>query len=418
MGIIEFIKHLEKLNFSLAVENGKLILKGDKKKLTKDEISDIRKNDFVINYIKENKDKLIEYISASTKDKVFENKSKDISSIYRLSGLQEGMLFHGLYDETAGAYTQQLSCDLIKPEIEIITKSWDQVLKRHSVLRSGFYYDVFNVPVQCVYREVKLPVTVLDFRNMNGEEQSAAVRRYEEEDMGKGFDFKSVPLMRVTLLRLSEDHYRMLWTSHHILFDGWSMSIIMEEFLNIYEQFVKGKELEPAAEDLFEDYIRYIERSDKESQETYWKKYMEGIEQRTLLPFVKTTAGRTKGAGTYETLSLKLNEETSAKTESYVQKQRITTNTLMQGIWAYLLHRYTGNDEIAFGVIVSGRPDDLPGIENRVGMYINTIPLRSTMNERNGNKRVAAKFTKGSDIFTSISVYTFAGYTKMVGSQR
>ena len=93
-----------------------------------------------------------------------------IEGLYRLSGLQQGMLFHALYDSRAGAYIEQLSCDL-RSGSEIISKSWNHVLNSHSILRSGFYYDVFSVPVQCVYREIEIPVTILDYRNMNAEEQ-------------------------------------------------------------------------------------------------------------------------------------------------------------------------------------------------------------------------------------------------------
>ena len=377
MKLNEFVEYLEKKNFSLAAENGKLILKGDNKKLTKTELDDIKKDNFVINYIREHRDELMEFVSVS-QDPRLEKKSKDITSIYKLSGLQTGMLFHGLYAGTGGAYTEQLRCDLIGANAEIITQSWNEILKRHSILRSAIFYDEFIVPVQCVYREAKLPVMTFDFRELTPEDQAAAVKSFEEEDREKGFDFNSVPLMRLALLRLGEDRYRMVWTSHHILFDGWSMSILMGEFLSIYETLLAGKEIEPAEEDLYEDYIRYLDRLDKEEQENYWRKYMKGLEHSTLLPFIGTTTERTKGKGSADSAELIIDKETTAKVEQYVQKNRLTTNTFIQGVWSYLLHNYTGSNDIAYGVIVSGRPDDLPGVEHRVGMYINTLPLHST----------------------------------------
>jgi len=97
-------------------------------------------------------------------DEPFKGKQRRdwIEGLYGLSGLQQGMLFHALYDSRAGAYTEQLSCDLRGPDLEIISKSWNHVLSRHSILRSGFYYDEFSIPVQCVYKEIKLQVTILD----------------------------------------------------------------------------------------------------------------------------------------------------------------------------------------------------------------------------------------------------------------
>ncbi|MBK8551806.1 MAG: AMP-binding protein [Ignavibacteria bacterium] len=385
MSISEFIEYLEKLNFSLAAENGKLNLKGDKKSLSKDEMLAIKKNDFVINYIKEHKEEIIEYLSFS-KDpgSDSDNQSNNISSIYRLSGLQAGMLFHGLYDETSGAYTEQMGCDLVGADLDIVIKSWEHILKHHTILRSGFYYDTFNVPVQCVYREVKLPVTNLDYSDLSPEEQSDALKKHEEKDREERFDFKSAPLMRVGLIRLSEDRHRMVWTFHHILFDGWSKSILMEEFLRTYEILKSGSEVPAAEVDRYEDYIRFIERIDKEKEEDYWRNYMNGVNQNTLLPFIGTNSQRNKGAGSYETLYIKLDSEITKRAEAFAKRQHLTINTLMQGVWSYLLHSYTNSDEAAYGVIVSGRPDELPGVEKRVGMYINTIPLHSSLRDGTG----------------------------------
>ncbi|MBK8549763.1 MAG: amino acid adenylation domain-containing protein [Ignavibacteria bacterium] len=299
--------------------------------------------------------------------------------LYRLSGLQQGMLFHALYDSGVGAYTEQLSCELISPDLEIIKKSWNEVLRRHSILRSGFYYDEFSVPVQCVYRDVELPVTILDYSDKGSSDQTEAIKEYESSDRKRGFDFSTVPLMHIALIKMGKERYRMLWTSHHILFDGWSLPILMEEFLSTYEELISGKKINLIEEDRYEDYIRYIERIDKDNQETYWRSYMEGVEQGTLLPFISATSQRTKGAGVYETEHLKLDTQSTSKASQYVQRHRITINTLIQGAWSYLLHRYTGSKDVVYGIVVSGRPEDLPDIEQRVGLYINTLPLHSKL---------------------------------------
>jgi hypothetical protein len=240
MGIKEFIASLEESNFSLSLENGKLNLKGDKNKLTKEEIQAIKNDQAVISYIKANRDELIEYLSVFSAPSPVK-KSKDISSIYRLSGLQQGMLFHGLYDEGTEAHKVQFKCDLLNVNPDLFIKSWTYIIKRHSILRTGFYYDAFSVPVQCVYREVKLPVQILDLSQMTEQERSKAVKSYKDRDRVTGFDFKKAPLMRLGLLQLDANRYRMVWTFHHILFDGWSLPIIMEEFLNAYDLLVKAK---------------------------------------------------------------------------------------------------------------------------------------------------------------------------------
>lgn len=324
-------------------------------------------------------------MSTMQNEPVTGNTRKDqIEGLYPLSGLQQGMLFHGLYDGKVGAYLEQFGCDLIGADIDVFTRSWDYIIKFHTILRSAFYYDKFNVPVQCVFKEIKLPVEVLDYSSMSSEEQQSAIKSFEQSDKEKGFDFKSAPLMRLALIRLDDNRYHMHWLYHHIIMDGWSMPILIEDFLNIYEQLSKGEKIEFKEVDRYEDYIRYIERRDKKKEQLYWENYLKNLESGTLIPFIGKTTERTKGLGKYSSLTLSIDAATTAEVKAFAQKNRITVNTLMQGIWSYLLHCYTGKPDVLFGVIVSGRPDDLSNVERRVGMYINTLPLYMNIEKDKG----------------------------------
>ncbi|MHA4812539.1 amino acid adenylation domain-containing protein, partial [Flavitalea flava] len=306
-----------------------------------------------------------------------------VEGVYRLSSLQKGMLFHGLYDGQAGAYVEQFSCEVTRLDKPAFEKSWSYLLKRHSILRSAFYYDVFSIPVQVVFKEIKMPLYESDYRYMTSEEQTEAILAYEEADRRKGFDFKLAPLMRIGLLRLAEDRYRMLWTHHHILIDGWSIPVLMEELLKYYEELVTGKDKEGKTppEDRYEDYIRYIESRDNEKAAAYWRNYLAGITEGSLLPFIEPTAARNKGLGIFKESLIQIGEAGTGRIVWYAQKHRLTVNTVMQGVWAYLLYRYTDNPDVVYGVTVSGRPEDLPQVEKRVGMYINTIPFHARLTE-------------------------------------
>ncbi|MEJ7558098.1 MAG: amino acid adenylation domain-containing protein [Pedobacter sp.] len=380
MEIKEFISSLEKKHFSLVVQNEKLVLKGNKNKLTKEMMDSIRGDYQIIDYIKKNKEEIISYI-LNAELSLPERKSKNIVSIYRLSGLQHGILFHALYDKTAGAFVEQLSCDLVGADVEIYKRSWDTILRNHTILRSSFNYDEFSIPVQCVYRAVQLPIEELDYSSLTVDEQVAAIRAYEQTDRVRGFDFKVPPLMRITLTRLNDNRYRMLLTYHAILLDGWSMQVLMEEFLRSYDLLSTGESIPPVAEDRYEDFIRYLESPDKANSEEYWRNYLKGVTESTLLPFTSSTADRNKGVGEYDTIKLRLGVDETSQIERFAQENRLTVNTIMQGAWSYLLHGYTCQKDIVYGIIVSGRPDDLPNVEQRVGMYVNTLVLRSEMRE-------------------------------------
>jgi non-ribosomal peptide synthetase component F len=304
-----------------------------------------------------------------------------VESLYRLSGLQEGMLFHSLYDSRSNAYIEQCSCDLLQVDIGLFTASWRLLLSRHSILRTGFYHDVFNIPVQCVYKEVGLVVRELDYRDKDEVTQQRLLSAYHDEDRSEGFDFKEVPLMRISLIRVEDTRYHMLWTSHHILFDGWSIPVLMEEFLTTYDLLSSGAAVVMGEADHYEDYIRYLESRDKEAEENYWRHYMRDVEGGSLLPFVTSSSDRNKGLGQYDTVVLSLDEEQSGLLDAYARQHHITVNAVMQGVWSYLLYRYTGNGHVTYGVAVSGRPEDLSNVERRVGMYINTIPLHVVVEE-------------------------------------
>ncbi|MBA2610529.1 MAG: AMP-binding protein, partial [Bacteroidetes bacterium] len=176
-------------------------------------------------------------------------RKESLESIYRLSGLQQGMLFHGLYDGGGTGYINQFCCDILNPQVELLKKSWNHLLRSHTILRSAFYHDSFSIPVQCVYKEIKLPIEVIDYRRLTKSDQITAIKQFEEADRAIGFDFKSCPLMRISFLRLDENRYSMLWSFHHILFDGWSRSIMMGEFLKIYKSLVSGERLPGIAQD-------------------------------------------------------------------------------------------------------------------------------------------------------------------------
>ncbi|HYC28666.1 MAG TPA: condensation domain-containing protein, partial [Chitinophagaceae bacterium] len=293
--------------------------------------------------------------------------------------MQEGILFHGLYSEEAAAYIEQLKCRLHGVDITAFKQSWQHLLSRHSVLRSSFHHDAFSIPVQCVYRNIILPVEIADYRSMNAEEQQAAVEQYAINDQKRNFNFEEAPLMRISLLQLTDDSFYMVWSWHHLLMDGWSMPVLMENFLSVYESISNGQLPPPQEEDKYEDYIRYIESGDKEQEEQYWRSYMDGLTESTLLPFINSISERNKGVGIYRSELLKFDEPTTQRIESFAQRHHITMNTLMQGVWSYLLHQYTDRTNVCYGVIVSGRPNELKGIEKRVGMYINTIPLHASV---------------------------------------
>ncbi|MHA4812707.1 condensation domain-containing protein, partial [Flavitalea flava] len=137
-----------------------------------------------------------------------------------------------------------------------------------------------------------------------------------------------------------------------------------------------GGQQEEEQEDNYEEYIGYISSRDKALEASYWQGYLSGVRGSTLLPFIGSTAVRNKGMGSYGQEVLMLDQAATSGIVRFAQGHRLTVNTVMQGVWSYLLYRYTGNRQSVYGVTVSGRPEEMAGVESRVGMYINTLPFR------------------------------------------
>ncbi len=374
----QFIEDLKELNLSLDLKQGNLALRGYTNNLSQDELRSILdKNKDVLTSIKEHKEDLKTYLSTVSGHKLRRKQSKNVVSVYPLSPLQQGMLFHSLYqgDHPSGAYINQFSCDFWDLNVECFRKSWDYLLDAHTILRTAFHHEEFDLPLQAVYKKVSIPFEEIDISKLTESAQKAWIQAFLEQDRIRGFKMDQPPLMRITVLRLNEQKHRLIWTNHHILSDGWSTPIMMTRVLECYKALVENKVVKQYPVDKYEDYIRYIESRNKEKQEFFWSKYLSSIEGPTLLPFIRDSIDRNKGGANVKQVDFRLDPDASAKLHTFATQHRITINTIVQAVWAYLLSRYTGQSTITYGVIVSGRPPELSNSEDRVGLYINTIPL-------------------------------------------
>lgn len=372
----EFINTLSSLNLYLAAEGEDLVLKGQKGKLTQEEIGIIKSRKDIVSYIKTNKQDLLAYVKANAGDRPTEDRG--ISAIYSLSPMQEGMLFHAIYDPSSDVYYTQFTCDIAAAvDVSLFKQSWHRILDTYTIFRSAFHCDTLSVPVQSVHKQVALPFTLLDYSALTQEAQLEKLASFLKEDKHTKFCFDYPPLMRVTLIKRTDNLFTMVWTHHHILMDGWSMPIVMGALLSNYEQLLRGVTLPPVMEDSYEAYIRYIQTHDAFSAEGFWKKYLNGLEQPCLLPFVPAATERNKGNGVAESLNLTFDIATTSAIKDFAQAHRLTVNTVVQGVWSILLAAYTGNEHVAFGVTVSGRPASLDGAEQKVGLYINTLLLHT-----------------------------------------
>ncbi|UUF16685.1 MULTISPECIES: non-ribosomal peptide synthetase [Flavobacterium] len=300
-----------------------------------------------------------------------------VSNVYPLTPLQKGFLFHNLYDDDKSAYICQFHCDL-KGAIsrESFNKSWMYLLQQHTVLRTAVFGQDLDIPVQTVYNQVQLPINELDYSSLSKEEFQSAFDKFLKADEEAGFNLEEAPLFRMTLIKFGEDDTRFVFTHHHIILDGWSVQNIMRNFHSIYIQLEKKGTLPELALDDFGSHLRHISSVNEAKGLSYWQTYLSDITIPSYIPFVKDNTLRNKLFG-----NKKIEFTINGSIKAFTKKHRITENTLLQGAWAYLLSKYTGNETVTFGAIISGRDSKEEDIEAKIGLYMNTIPVCSTVNK-------------------------------------
>ncbi|TSD82481.1 non-ribosomal peptide synthetase, partial [Mycobacterium sp. KBS0706] len=240
-----------------------------------------------------------------------------------------------------------------------------RLLARHANLRAAFRHGGLERPVQVILRAAEPPWTELDLSGLG----EAALAEALASDRGHRFDLGQGPLIRFMLIRLGPERHRLVITNHHILLDGWSTPLLLRELFALYRAGGSAEGLPRVTP--FRDYLGWLRRQDGQAAEAAWREALQGLEEPTRLAPRRSTA-----AAMPETVSVSLTAERTAALTRQARRLGLTVNTLVQGAWGILLGRLTGRDDVVFGVTVSGRPAELPGIEAMVGLLINTLPLR------------------------------------------
>ncbi|ELS02825.1 amino acid adenylation enzyme/thioester reductase family protein [Xenococcus sp. PCC 7305] len=302
---------------------------------------------------------------------------KNIESIYPLSPLQQGMLFHSLHSPKTGVYLEQVELDL-QGDINVIAfeSAWQKVVDRHSVLRTLFVWENRPTPLQIVLKKFDLPWRNLDWQGLSVIEQKQQLTKFLQRQKEQEFKFSKAPLNECTLVKLSKDQYKLIWSFHHILIDGWCLPIILKEVFCLYEAELLGESFYLPTPRPYRKYIKWLNSQDKETAFEFWQRTLRGFNNPTSLVIDKLNEQQQQDLSDYKVVECRFSAQDSRKLQNIGQKHRLTLATIIQAAWALLLNRYSGEKDILFGVTVSGRNTNWSGVENMVGLLINTLPLR------------------------------------------
>ncbi|HYG62355.1 MAG TPA: amino acid adenylation domain-containing protein, partial [Thermoanaerobaculia bacterium] len=311
---------------------------------------------------------------------------QNIEDIYPLSPAQQGMLMVLLLSGyRSEVYFEQVVATLEgRLDLAAWQRAWQEVVRRHPALRTQLVWERREQPLQVVRREVELPWQELDWSGLPEAEREERLAAFLRDDHARGFDLGKPPLMRIAMIRWQvngqEDAYRLVWSFHHLVFDGWSISLVLSEAINLYSAYRAGRAPNLPAPRPYRSYIGWLQRRDPVRSEAFWRQELAGFTDPTPLPLAGLLDGdgvSPDGDGWASTQEKRaLTPEITAALDRLARRHGLTLNTVVQGAWGLLLSRLTGGSDVVFGAVVSGRPAEVEGIETMAGLFINALPVR------------------------------------------
>lgn len=295
--------------------------------------------------------------------------------------MQQGMLFHSLYAPESGVNIQQIIGTLRHPlDVSRFESAWKRVVARHEMLRAAFRWEGLKTPVQDIHAEAELPFAVQDWRTFSSEERAQRLEKFLKADRRRGISLAQAPLMRVTLFRNGDEEFQFVWTFHHAMLDGRSFASALKEVFAFYEAAESGREPSLPPSRPFRNFIEWLEQQDHSKAEPFWRAQLKGF--RATTPFaVDSTSRKDSGlAVEYGEDSLRLSQEKTDALRELAKAYGVGMSGLVQGAWALLLGRYSGEEEVLFGVTRGGRRSSVKDADQIMGIFINTLPLRAPIN--------------------------------------
>lgn len=317
------------------------------------------------------------------------NKSNTLEDVYPLSPLQEGMYYHWSLSPDHTQYVNQTSYRIRgKQDLGLLEESYSQLVNRHGALRTSFTQQFAGTILQIVRNSVT-PV----FSFIDGKGAEFDLEEFKKADWKKGFHLSGESLMRLTIVELNEERYEFIWSSHHILMDGWCVSVLINDFFEILNAVRLGSTLNNPTPKPYSNYINWISELEEEHSLSYWEGVLDEVNETAIVPTQQVDLTK---PFTEQQNTMVIDGEQFSALNQFCRKSSITLNSYVQGVWGYLLANYNYTNDVVFGSVVSGRPATLDGADEMIGLFINTIPVRVKFDENDSPKSLLERVHKQS----------------------
>lgn len=296
----------------------------------------------------------------------------NIESVSPLTAMQKGMYFSYAVDEKTTAYVEQFDFTFegdIDPDA--LRQAVDATARHHAVLRTAFSFRNTDEPYQIILKERELPIDTIDLPLEV--DVATAIADIRAAERRRSFHLADDPLLRVTLVNALTGPHHLIITFHHIILDGWSLGPLLGTLFGYLTDAMAGREVVASREAFpYRNYLTWLGQQDAADSRAYWEEALSDHERTALLPTTDTTDAEPE----FHTHRVTLSAATTAALDETARTLRVTPSTVFQTAWGIVLQKYNHNDDVVFGTVVSGRSIQLDGIEEMVGLFVNTQPVR------------------------------------------
>jgi len=297
----------------------------------------------------------------------------NIKHIYPLSPLQEGILFHYIQNNKSEAYFEQTAYHIEGViDYKLFDRAFKLLIEKYDVLRTAFVFKKVDAPKQVVLKERSSSAFVMDISDLNQQEKDQYIEYFSQKDRNNKFDLTKDPLVRFSILKLSDKSNVIIWSFHHIILDGWSVGMLLKDLMGMYNSLIEDTKCDIMVDSSYSFYVEWLKKQDREAGVKYWKEYLKGVDQQSTIYGLNTKSEEYNLKESTIVLSEQINNSFYDLSSNY----KVTLNSIFQTIWGIFIQKVNDSSDIVFGSVVSGRSPEIENVESLVGLFINTLPVR------------------------------------------
>lgn len=306
--------------------------------------------------------------------------NRELENILPLSSTQAGIFYHSLSVAKNEVYfTQVYWQHHAGLDMDAMRQAWKKIVERHEIFRVKLIWEGLDEPLQVVLKKVNLPFSVLDWSAYSDRQQHKKLQDFLHLEQKEGIDLKSVPLLRINIIKLSANEHIIAWGQHHISFDGWSLGAVLADLYSLYNGIISHQEAQLPLKASYSDYLLWLKTCSLADAKIFWLQYLENSPSEfTDLNFEHSQSEDVSNSQ-YAALERELDAKLFEQAKDFAKQNHVSLNTLFQFVLALLIQRYSQKHDVVFGVSVNTRPADINGIENTAGLCINSLPFRFNM---------------------------------------